>query len=140
MGATSSSSSKCLAKPDSIFETWTGIRGVNFRATCFINAFVLNSIYTGLTTWIIATASTNLNEVISHTEHNRHSQRAATWAATFGVAFFTSFSIYLLMFFIFGYGGGLETAPPSINLLEAMLKRSKKYHTTQLKLLSKKIK
>ena len=29
--------------------------------TCELNAFILNTLYSGLVTWIVATASTNLN-------------------------------------------------------------------------------
>ena len=43
------------------------------------------------------------------------------------------------MFFITGFGGGLEAATPSIESLEAMLKRSKEYHAARLKLLSAKV-
>jgi O-antigen/teichoic acid export membrane protein len=73
-----------------------------------MNAFVLNSLYSALVTWIVATSTTNINTAISKKIHkNLHAQRAAVWAATFGVAFVTAFAVYLLLKLIFGYGRGM---------------------------------
>ena len=100
--------SKCLIPLDSGFEQWNGIRGIHFNSSCALNAFILNSLYSGLVTWIVATATSDLNDAISKKiPRNTAAKRAAVWAATFGVAFATSFSMYLLLKLLFGYGGGL---------------------------------
>lgn len=48
MGNAPGTPTPCLVSPDNGFETWRGIRGVHFNASCDINLFILNSLYTGL--------------------------------------------------------------------------------------------
>lgn len=72
-----------------------------------MNSFILNSLYTAMVTWIVATSTTNLNEAIAQRISNPAGQRAAVWGASFAVSFATAFSIYLLLKLVFGYGGGL---------------------------------
>lgn len=102
-----------MLTPTNSFERWRGIRGVNFRASCYMNAFILNSIYFGLVTWITSTATTTLDKVIVLEEYkNKAARDAALWASTLGVAFVTAFGIYMLLHLIFGYGGALFVGPP----------------------------
>lgn len=100
--------SPCAIPLDSGFERWNGIKGIHFNSSCVFNATIINSLYSGLVTWIVATATSNLNDAISK-KLPRHTaaQRAAVWGATFGVSFATAFFCYLLLRLFFGYGGGL---------------------------------
>jgi hypothetical protein len=123
-GKASTQRSRCL-DPGSKFERWTGIPGMRFHPTCELNAFILNALYSGLVTWIVATASANLNDVIAEQEHgNTAGKRAAVWAATFAVSFGTSFSMYLLLKGVFGAGGGMTSMKPldreTLDALEAV--------------------
>ncbi len=112
--------SRCLDDPDGAFERWNGIRGINFNASCDLNLFILNSLYTGLVIWLSSTATVNLDDVIkSRVGHNwrrtgrcnRDAQRAALWACSFGVAFGAAFAMSLLLKLFFGYDAQLR--PPA---------------------------
>ncbi len=112
MGNASPSDAKCIDNPQSAFERWNGIKGLNFNAVCDLDLFILNALYTGLVIWLTSTATVNLDDVIKlKVGHNwrrtgrcnKDAQRAALWACSFGVAFGAAFAMSLLLKLLFGY-------------------------------------
>jgi len=108
MGSATSRNGGCLLKPTNKFETWGGIRGINLKSTCFFNAFILNSIFFTLLTWITATSVQSLDHAIIRAEKkNAALRRASLWGASLLVSMTSSFGLYLMMHLIFGSGGGV---------------------------------
>jgi hypothetical protein len=96
----------CIDNPNSDFERWQGV--ADFRSSCTINFFIISSLYQGLSLWITSAATSNLYDVIKNRVQNPHAQRAALWAASFGVAFAASFASWLLFKFLFGFDGTIR--------------------------------
>jgi hypothetical protein len=96
------------SKAEKVFDSLTGVVP-HFKSTNFMNAFLLAAICNSLTTWIIATSTTNIDEAITKSmkAYPPAQRRAVVWAITLVVSFASTFFILVLMKLIFGYGGGM---------------------------------
>ena len=96
------------SKAEKVFDSLTGVVP-HFKSTNFMNAFLLAAICNSLTTWIIATSTTNIDEAITESmkAYPPAQRRAVVWAITLVVSFASTFFILVLMKLIFGYGGGM---------------------------------
>jgi len=136
MGSTTSRRARggCLLKPTNGFETWSGIKGVNLKSTCFLNAFILNSIYFTLLTWITATSVQSLDHaIIAAEKKNAALRRASLWGASLLVSMVSSFGLYLIMHLVFGSGGGVVSVGARVDDRHVWALERLIQHTSYLK-------
>ena len=76
-----------------------------FRATTYIKAFLLNAISIALIA-VVAYESHNLLD-----KHVQKMNEASKVAISFASAFVTALIVFAILYFLFGFGGGMLATP-----------------------------
>jgi hypothetical protein len=82
----------------------------NFRSTNLGKAFTLNAIVTSL----ISFTAVISRDLLS----NKIKKKVYVYLTTIAITFVSALICYGLMYFLFGYGGGMLSSPIQINILK----------------------
>ena len=77
----------------------------NFRSTDLLNAFVLNALVVSFIAIMVLVIDDVLLRLTQH--HNWNLSKSSRRFISFGLAFVVGLFCYFVMWFFFGYGGGL---------------------------------
>ena len=81
----------------------------NFKSTTILNAFILNSIAAALTIFVAMVTKENLDKYVIEKDGNLKRKTTFLGAVfTILLTFTVSMITFGLMYFVFGYGGGMK--------------------------------